>query len=236
MGTLYRGRAHRVNTFFNVESLSVQVGGILWAHVPKRPTLQAPAFGAWLESMRGEHRSHEQIAQQLRPYVADARLKVDRSSVKKLEEGRVPNWPMIYAISRVHKTPVPDVLLRLAGALVLVTRTGHGSTKNVTQSKLMGPGQTNADKSQNSLLPTSIPKVQDAPIPQEAGGADPTISAAKIGEVVTAFSEATEQLAYLSDALAEQLADLGLTAPPPKTRSRRGAQAKGLTGHRAPHR
>lgn len=84
--------------------------------VPKRPQVRAPKFGSWLELRRGD-RSFEQIAQKLRPLVDGVGLKVDRSAIKKLEQGRVPNWPMIGALSQVYDVPAMEVVRVLINAL-----------------------------------------------------------------------------------------------------------------------
>lgn len=84
--------------------------------VPVR-TVTTPAFGAWLRTLRGD-RSLEQIAQKVRPLVKDVGLKVDQSLLFKIEQGRVPSWPMVGALSRVYGVPVGETLERLRGALV----------------------------------------------------------------------------------------------------------------------
>ena len=80
-------------------------------------TVTTPAFGAWLRTMRGD-RSLEQIAQKLRPLVKAVGLKVDQSLLYKIEQGRVPSWPMVGALSRVYDVPVGETVERLRTAVV----------------------------------------------------------------------------------------------------------------------
>jgi hypothetical protein len=87
-----------------------------WLGLPPRPRLTAPQFGSWLKQLWKGH-SYEQVALKLRPHVEDAGLKVDRSSIKKLEQGRVPNWPMLYAISRAFNVPMEEITAQLTSAL-----------------------------------------------------------------------------------------------------------------------
>lgn len=70
--------------------------------MPKRPTLESPEFGDWLRQRRGA-RSHAEIANQIRMRVQDAGLGVHPSLIVKLEQGRVPSWPLLTAISEVFK-------------------------------------------------------------------------------------------------------------------------------------
>lgn len=91
--------------------------------MPARPILTAPAFGQWLATQRGR-RSYEAIASRLRPYVKDFGLKVDRSSVQKMETGRVPSWPMLWALSEIYRVPLPDMARQLLAVLLVLRADG----------------------------------------------------------------------------------------------------------------
>jgi len=80
------------STLFLTEDNAAPIGAIRLGllHMPKRPQVSAPKFGKWLELQRGD-RSLEQIAHKLRPLLVGVGLKVDRSTIKKLESGRVPS-------------------------------------------------------------------------------------------------------------------------------------------------
>lgn len=84
----------------------------------KRPSLQvtAPDFGAWLRTLRGE-RSHERIAQLLRPYVADLDMPVSKTTVLRYERGTIPNWPALLALPLIFRRDPDEVLARLRDAV-----------------------------------------------------------------------------------------------------------------------
>jgi len=84
--------------------------------MPAAPKLSALSFGSWLETRRGE-RSHEQIAREVRKYVADIGMKVHASAIVKYEQGRIPPWPILYAFSRVYRTTPAAIATRLFGAI-----------------------------------------------------------------------------------------------------------------------
>src|SRR5262245_4487058 len=88
----------------------------LEAPVPPRPVIAAPKFGQWLQLQRGT-RSLEQIAIRVRPFVKPTGLKVDQSLIYKLEQGRVPSWPLLGALCRVYDVDIRDGALILIGAL-----------------------------------------------------------------------------------------------------------------------
>lgn len=81
-----------------------------------RPLVRAPKFGRWLELQR-RGRTFEQVAIQLRPMVEASGLKVDRSTVKKMEAGQVPSWPLLLGLSAVYGVPVEETLRELVSAL-----------------------------------------------------------------------------------------------------------------------
>lgn len=97
---------------------SAIMADVKYCPMPARPTVYAPEFGEWLKA-KWAGRSYGEIAQQLRAYVKDAGLKVNRSSVQRLEQGRVPNWPMLYAIAKIVDAPFEEVTVRLAAAVRL---------------------------------------------------------------------------------------------------------------------
>lgn len=86
--------------------------------MPNAPAVTAPAFGVWLATL-WEGKSYEQVALKLRPHAPGQA--VNRSSVKKLEQGRVPNWTMAYAISQAFGVPFMEVIARLASGMGYVT-------------------------------------------------------------------------------------------------------------------
>lgn len=91
-------------------------GDTLIDDVPKRPRVSAPKFGKWLELQRGD-RSFEQIARKIRPLVERAGLKVEQSNLKKFEQGRIPNWPVLIALAHVYGVPMNDMMQRLGAAI-----------------------------------------------------------------------------------------------------------------------
>lgn len=105
-------RFRSVNTFFHDESQPPQDGAIVVGQVSAAPRLIAPAFGKWLAKMN-EGRTYEQVAQRVRPLVKDFGMKVNRSLLKKYEDGRIPPWPMIYAFAELHRVRIADITERL---------------------------------------------------------------------------------------------------------------------------
>lgn len=85
--------------------------------VPSAP-ITSPAFGDWLKAQRGD-RSHEAMAIALRPHLQAVGLKVHASQIVKLEQGRVPSWPMLIAISQVTHAPIAELAERVASSLEL---------------------------------------------------------------------------------------------------------------------
>jgi hypothetical protein len=57
----------------------------------------------------------------MRPHVAAVGLKVPPSLIVKLEQGRVPNWPLLIAYSKVLDEPLDALVARLVPALSLPT-------------------------------------------------------------------------------------------------------------------
>lgn len=105
-----------VNTIFNNKSLIDLAGGIVETTVPAGPKISAPRFGKWIEEQRGD-RTYEQVALKVRPLVKSFGLKVNRSAIKKYELGRIPPWPMLYALSEVFGEAPGVVATRLFSAI-----------------------------------------------------------------------------------------------------------------------
>lgn len=102
--------------------------------VPPRHNPTAPKFGQWLHMQRGK-RSLEQVAISIRPLVAAAGLKVDQSLIYRIEQGRIPNWPILAAFSRVYNIPFPALAAQLADAVEFpgaVTRSGIAGAENAS--------------------------------------------------------------------------------------------------------
>jgi hypothetical protein len=62
-------------------------------------------------------RSFEAVAILLRLKLEKSGLKVDRSTVKKLEGGQVPSWPLLLALADVYGVSVKETTGHLVGAL-----------------------------------------------------------------------------------------------------------------------
>lgn len=141
-----------MSTLFLTQNNAAEIEPVtLSGLVPKRPTVRAPKFGQWLELKRGK-RSFEQIAQKIRPLVEGVELKVDRSTIKKFEQGRVPSWPMLGAISVVYDVPIEETVERLRLALEFPAARDllrHVST--VESSPLPGGGDVPASPSVREL-------------------------------------------------------------------------------------
>jgi len=85
--------------------------------VRTRPGIShAPAFGLWVLSQRGQL-SLEDLAVKIRPYVEPSGLQVDRSTIKKIEQGRLPSWPMVGALAIAFGIPTREVIDRLISAI-----------------------------------------------------------------------------------------------------------------------
>lgn len=113
-------RFHCVNTFSNEESQSATVEAKVGTSVPSAPQLSAPKFGQWLAEQRGD-RSYEAIAVKVRKHVEGMGLKVNRSAIKKYEDGRIPPWPILYAFAVIYDAAPTDVAARLFTAIQLST-------------------------------------------------------------------------------------------------------------------
>lgn len=156
-------------------------------------TVTTPTFGAWLKTLRGD-RSLEQIAQKLRPLVKAVGLKVDQSLVYKIEQGRVPSWPMVGALSRVYGVPVAETVERLRGAIVF-----PGSSELFQD---VTPAETNSATNNRGVL--------DSPLAFGGAHAPPRV-------VRTLTRQLTERDRIIQDAQAAAVGLLAILAPRAET-------------------
>lgn len=84
--------------------------------MPASLKVTSRTFGRWLASQRGD-RSLEQIAIKLRALLKPTGLAIDQSLVYKIEHGRVPSWPLLFAFARVYNVEMGELLTRLVGTL-----------------------------------------------------------------------------------------------------------------------
>lgn len=84
--------------------------------MPASILVRAPKFGAWLQLQRGD-RSLEQIAIQVRHLIKPTGLKVDQSQIFKIEDGRIPSWPILLALAQVYALDQIEMLANLLTAL-----------------------------------------------------------------------------------------------------------------------
>lgn len=102
-----------VKTFCNWNYRTDGRGGTV-PTVTKRTAVvvASPTFGEWLEKLRGQ-RSLEAIARKLRVFLAPTGLKVGPSLLFRVEQGRVPSWPMLFGLAAVYEIPVATMAIRL---------------------------------------------------------------------------------------------------------------------------
>lgn len=81
-----------------------------------KPTLVAKEFGRWLTELR-RGRSYEAIAGRVRDLLSPIGMKVHPSAVLKIEQGRAPSVPLLWALSRVLKVPIDEMVRRLVNDL-----------------------------------------------------------------------------------------------------------------------
>lgn len=114
-----------MSTLFITENHRLVRSQVLCGGLAKRPSLQvtAPKFGAWLKARREfppadqKPKSLEGLAKRLRPLVAASGLKVTTSTLTKFEQGRVPNWPMLFALSIAYEIPILQMVAQLVGTV-----------------------------------------------------------------------------------------------------------------------
>lgn len=152
--------------------------------------VKTPAFGAWLERLRGE-RSLEQIAQKVRPLVKEAGLKVDQSLIYKIEKGRMPSWPMLGALSRVYAVPIKETTERLRASIVF-------------------PGS-------DHLFRQAVSDVQEEERPDDAAASPRSLDAdtsrilSELTDACLAFHDLSVTCQDISTRLAGRLGDYGVT-------------------------
>jgi hypothetical protein len=137
--------------------------------LPAAPQFKAPAFGAWLSDRRGG-RSHEQIAVKVRKYVQDFGLQVNRSSILKYEQGRIPPWPVLYAFAEIFEVDAGQLAARLFSAIksadgrdLLRHASAEGSTPHEGGADVPASAQRIATlEGEVSTLKARISGVQDA--------------------------------------------------------------------------
>lgn len=57
------------------------------------------------------------MANQIRDRVKDSGMKVPPSLIVKIEQGRIPNWPVLAALADVFKEPFDQLVARMAGSM-----------------------------------------------------------------------------------------------------------------------
>jgi len=183
----------------------------LTASVAARFQVSAPKFGSWLKLQRGS-RSLEQIALQVRPLVQPVALKVDRSLIQKIEQGRIPSWPMLAALSRVYGVPIEETARRLTEAL-----TFPGSSDLLRHS------------GERTSKPHQAKGVSDVPASEHA-------TAARIQQLERELAERTEQLEAREAVIREVQGiarQLFAVALPDEDRQARKRAARGRRADRA---
>lgn len=82
------------------------------------PAKRAQLFGVWLKKQRADKGlSHEYIAREMRKLLRAAGYKIPASQIVKFEQGKIPDGPQLYALSRAIKIPFADVNARLCEAI-----------------------------------------------------------------------------------------------------------------------
>ena len=171
---------------------------IFCSHVPKRPTLAAPKFGHWLELRRGGL-TLGQVVNKVRPFVRDAGLKVDPSLIHRYEAGRVPNWPMLIAFSRIYGISIEETVLELVRAIEVRPGQRLANTTEIAVSK--------EDSAHPHISPDQQQTSgdQDLPIPADGGPADGETALAEtraaLERIRAKYSEAFADLATVIDSL-----------------------------------
>jgi transcriptional regulator with XRE-family HTH domain len=84
------------------------------ARMPK--ALKSPQFGAWLRKQRGD-KTLEEFAILIRRHAKAFGLEFDRSQVVKLEGGRVPSLPILWALAPVLECSVVELEQRISAEL-----------------------------------------------------------------------------------------------------------------------
>ena len=85
---------------------------VCWPQVVAKQRLTAKAFGEWIAEKRGE-RSHRALARPIRDLLRPTGVKAPASAIVKVEQGRVPNVPLLFGLSLVLKVPYEEMTYRL---------------------------------------------------------------------------------------------------------------------------
>jgi transcriptional regulator with XRE-family HTH domain len=86
--------------------------------MPSRIRLRTPAFGQWLREVREVHlqRTLASVATDVRQLLQPTGLKVEATSICKIENGRPPSTPMLWALCEVYGLDLADALIELTEA------------------------------------------------------------------------------------------------------------------------
>lgn len=78
--------------------------------------LRTPKFGKWLRFKR-DGASLEEFAIRIRPHAQPFGLEFDRSQITKLEKGRLPSLPIVWALSSALRISVAELEQKIAAEL-----------------------------------------------------------------------------------------------------------------------
>jgi transcriptional regulator with XRE-family HTH domain len=87
----------------------------------KKPLLQTKGFGEWLTKAK-HGRSHAEFAVPIRELLKPTGMRVNRSAIEKLENGRLPSVLMLYALSRVLHVPLEELTARVLSEVGLLAK------------------------------------------------------------------------------------------------------------------
>jgi transcriptional regulator with XRE-family HTH domain len=150
--------------------------------VPNSIPVKATKFGEWLQLRRKQRgRTHGELAHDVRNLVKPTGLQVSKSQIVALEQGRVPSWPLLAALSRVYESDIRETVLLLIDALEF-------------------PGSADLLRPRDGVQRASNPQVEDARDESLGGGGDQTLSRSETDAIVRAV-EGAAQLLRLSDEL-----------------------------------
>lgn len=197
--------------FFSTSDRDQPVAVILRGTVGRRPDVRTPNFGKWLETCRGT-RSLEAIGRQLRPLVAATGLKVSRSLILKLEQGQVPNWPLLAALAKIYKTPWQSVVSRLAQD---VEFSGARDLLRPSAERTSGDGSQQSEGHDESAI------------------SDPARVFAALTEAASVFHDLCERCSQQRDRLEALAVEHGIAVVARQTASPRAHQPAGAADRRA---
>jgi hypothetical protein len=189
------------SVFLSETDKNIQAGDTLRGSVPSRVHVAAPKFGQWLQLQRGP-RSLEQIAIQVRPLLKATGLKIDQSLIFKIEQGRVPSWPLLGALCRVYRTDIREAVLLLIDAVEF-------------------PGS-------KDLLCQSVGVQHASNLQVQEGGADDVLPAPSTRAIAEELRSISDDFIGAIHDVADRLAGGIPDAPPPRT----DRDVAALTPHR----